>query len=211
MSANRSATGVVSSHMTRSPARARSPEALEAVLHHGDEASRAQAAWALGLSEHAGGRAALLAALADPSARVREQAVWALGVRRDRDARLALVLSLSDEAAPVRSRAAWALGLVGNAAAVAPLVDSLGDADADVREQAAWALGQLGDPRATHRLIDIASSDSEGRVREAAQLALAGLDLDPDAAPLPIGDCVSDVIADALRVLHGRPDAFHDR
>lgn len=197
--------------MTLSPARPRSPEALVAALHHGDETARAQAAWALGLSEAAGGGAALIAALADPSPRVREQAVWALGVRRDRDARVALAFCLDDEAAAVRSRAAWALGLVGNASVVGPLIGRLDDHDADVREQAAWALGQIGDARATHRLIDLANGDASCTVRATAQLALSGLDLDLDAerAPLAESDSASQLVIDALRVLHG-PSASRD-
>ena len=70
-----------------------------AALHHADEVVREQAgvgarAW----PRDQVGRAALLEALGDPSARVRDQAVWALGVRRDREARLALVACLGDPA-----------------------------------------------------------------------------------------------------------------
>jgi HEAT repeat protein len=90
---------------------------------------------------------------------------------------------------------------------VAPLLERLGDVEATVREQAAWALGQLGDRRATDRLLD-AACDADSCVREAARLALTGLDLDVDRTMsddvLSDGETVGALIASALDVLRRR-------
>lgn len=180
-----------------------------AALGHPDAATRAQAAWSLGLIGNSSAIDPLIAALSDLDSSVREQAAWALGLKGDRRVIPGLLAALEDETALVRERAVWALGLKGDDRTVAPLVARLADECARVREQAAWALGQRGDARAVEPLTAAADRDPEPAVRDMARWSLAMLDTGSDAPidPVNSGASFGEVVAEALKVIQtGRSD-----
>lgn len=145
----------------------------DVMLNDDDAGMRAQAAWALGMSESPDAVPALGHALSDVDAKVREQAAWALGMIQSPEGVALLVPALDDAESKVRKQAAWALGMVESADATAGLVTTLReDADPSVREQAAWALGMIEDEAGLEALID-AVEDENTAVRKQALWAIS--------------------------------------
>jgi HEAT repeat protein len=116
----------------------------------------------------------VLGALAahDPDATVRRIAATALGNIGGEAAAVALEAALVDPNVEVRIRAMRGLHVIGGAAAAGPLGElALGDADPALRRQAVHLLATLrsDEARAT---IDLAASDPDDSVRQAADEAL---------------------------------------
>ena len=118
---------------------------------------------ALGFRKQASAVDALIACLADDSARVRSSAADALAKIGDPRAGAALLRSaaLPDPDAGARRMQVAALGAVGHQPAVPLLTALLGDADPSLRGSAAWSLGALR------------AASAEPALRQALQVELA--------------------------------------
>jgi len=124
---------------------------------------------------------AVIDALGDPEESVRRSALAAIGPVKHAPT-IAAVAKLAKESPswPLRVRAAEALGRLGEGGAAKEIVETLvaaakGDAYALVREAAARALSPLDPAAARPVLSELAASDPEPRVREAAaELLKAG-------------------------------------
>jgi HEAT repeat protein len=81
-------------------------------------------------------------------------------------------LLLKSDSWQLRQKCAISLGEAKNIEAVPALIEALADSDYDVRRETAKALGLIGDSRAETRLAEVASNDSDNRVKEAAATAL---------------------------------------
>jgi HEAT repeat protein len=149
--------------------------ALEQALRSSHPAAtRVAVVRALGTIADPAGKAAVVAALADPDAATRAAAATAyFELRGPRDGE-PLVALVADGDARVRREAVAVAGNLRTAAARAALEDRLAnDPDALVRRNAAWALRELGDPASRPALERAASSDPVAFVRSVAKSAIA--------------------------------------
>jgi HEAT repeat protein len=156
-----------------------------------DTVARAADLAALGLRGRlpAGALARLVAATADPDARVRGAALAPLVGRGPIGRAFATWRdALDDPAPPVRRRAAELAARLGTRRGVdrpatrTALVARLGDGDVTVVEAAAWALGELGDDPADDSLAEAvealartATDHPDALAREAAVAALGAV------------------------------------
>jgi serine/threonine protein kinase len=155
---------------------------LVAALRSGPDATRAEAALAIGTLTSAGSAAVapLAAALRDPDGYVRSSAARALGRLGDvaRDAGPWLIDALRDPDERVRAEAADALPRVGTTRdAVSALTALLEDRSPRVRAVAAYALAQTHGEASPELLKALrrAAKDKDVAVRSAAQAALVAL------------------------------------
>ncbi|QEH32856.1 HEAT repeat protein [Aquisphaera giovannonii] len=172
----------------------------------GAETGRLRAVWALDAIDTAPARAAIAAALADPSPAVRIQAVRSCGLRGRRDATPALARQLEQRDPALRREAAVALGRIGDPSAMTALVGALGDPD----RSAAWcvrtAIRQLGypdTPTMTAALLDprrredaLTLADESWSVPVVRALADA---LEKTAEPAVRGQIIADLAAQYRR------------
>ncbi len=112
------------------------PDLVARLRSGGPEAGRIHAIWALDAIGGPEASRAIVASLADPSARVRLQAARSAGIRRDRDAPASLAARLKDRDAAVRREAAIAIGKIGDPSVAAALYAALDDSD----RFAAWSV-----------------------------------------------------------------------
>lgn len=160
----------------------RTPDSIRQLvqeLQNGDEFSRAQASFALGMLGEAA-VAPLIDLLHHEDRDVRMRAAWALGVIGQPALPALLELAEGDNAA-VRIEAIRILGVIGEGRSLNALFHALTDPDPRVAQRAAIALGRIGDTRAFHPLI-IALHHPAADVRFAACNALAHMNV-ADAIP----------------------------
>jgi len=133
--------------------------------------ARWQSIYGLGYTGTA--RAAELAAagLQDSDARIRAVATRSLGVMGATSHYESIARMLFDRAAEVRWTAARVLGRSNARSSAGGLLNALNDSHAQVRLEAAMALGYLKARAAQQRLSELASTDPDSRVREAALYA----------------------------------------
>lgn len=151
-----------------------------------DKDVRTWAVQALGASMAVESIDVLIAALADPEAKVRIAAAGGLGIPspRARPAVGPLVKALADPEVGVREAAAGAFASIGGEIplpeAVPPLLAMLDAEETNLRTVAASALGQVGDPRAVEPLSKRLADDTDAGVRAIAAGALGAVG--PEAA-----------------------------
>ena len=110
-------------------------------------------------------------ALEDSDARIRAVAIRSMGVLDHAGFIQAVQSRLEDDAAEVRWMAARVLGR-SRTTDTAGLIESLRDPHAQVRLESAIALGYLKERAALTLLSELAGSDSDSRVSEAATYAI---------------------------------------
>lgn len=143
-------------------------------LQEGDDFSRAQASFALGMLGEAA-VAPLIDLLYHEDRDVRMRAAWALGVIGQPALPALLDLAESDNPS-ARIEAIRILGVIGEGRALNALFHALTDPDPRVAQRAAIALGRIGDTRAFHPLL-IALHHPAPDVRFAACNALAHMNV----------------------------------
>ena len=111
---------------------------------------------------------ALTAQLGSDDWRGRRDAAHALGAFGADSDEAALIKALADDNGYVREEAAKSLGLLGRASSVPALIGSSKDELAKVREASAASLAAIGGSRAAERLAEMAASDLDEAVRQAA-------------------------------------------
>jgi putative membrane-bound dehydrogenase-like protein len=132
--------------------------------------ARRNTVWALTRMEYPAARAALRAALSDPSESVRLSAVNSVGIWRDAPARETLQkLAVADEMPAIRRETATALGRIGRRDAAPSLLDAVrGGGDRFLEHAQTYALIRIADRAATVKGL----TDASARVRRATLLAL---------------------------------------
>ena len=160
--------------------------ALVAALSDADDTVRVYAAWALGAIGGDTAVAALSEASRADDAGLRTMAVYGLGAIGDRAGAEALRRAVDDPVLDVSVNAVVALARIGDAAAAERLLGMMepdywanvpGMLDGErtlARLSAVQAAGVLETPMVRARLEEVAASDPDLRVREAALSALAG-------------------------------------
>ncbi len=106
---------------------------------------------------------------------LRYVSVQALAAWRAREALPVLVRRLDDPLEQTRGLALRALGLIGDRGVVDPVLARLSDKAPDVRAQAVAALADLGDPRVRPQLEALQQTETDSRVQQALEEALAKL------------------------------------
>ncbi len=157
-----------------------------ALVRHPDVDVRTRAVEFLARRAEPAAQAALVDALGDPDEGVRRAALAAIGpVRNAQTIDAVARLVQKSPSWPLRVRAAEALGRLGAGGSPSPtVVETLsraakGDAYALVREGALRALVPIDRARATPLLKDLAATDPEPRVRDAASELLSGKSAKP--------------------------------
>jgi HEAT repeat protein len=115
-------------------------------------------------------------ALTDRDARIRAVATRSLGVLENSRHIDSIKTMLFDEVAEVRWMAARVLGRLGDAGSVGILTESLSDRNAQVRLESVLSLGYLNAHTAKQKLSELAASDPDQRVSEAAIYATSLID-----------------------------------
>ena len=152
---------------------------LSSILQGCDEASRSQAALALGKIGEPAAAASLITALEDPAAPVRAAAAKAIGMMGDPQGTRALIRALEDPVGSVRKVAVCALSKLGGGYPLEVLEGVLRDPNCTVRAAAAEALGAIGNPQAIPALRGLLC-DRDCDVRRKAAAALDSLHWEPD-------------------------------
>jgi HEAT repeat protein len=146
---------------------------LVALLESDDVGVRFAAASALGETRDPDALAPLLGALGDPAREVQAAALRALGRLGDPRAGEPLVRRLDAGGRDLRRTAAAALREIAPAAARDRLLRALDDRDWEIRLAAVRTLERLGDGELEAPLRQVAETDPDALVREAAEAALA--------------------------------------
>ena len=177
-------------------------EALRSALKDPDAESRIYAMWGLASQGDRASAPEVAGGLNDEDPGVRKMAAYALGFLQDPAAIPALTEALHDRAPDVRWNAAVALARLGDASGVdvllemvdRPRLEALEDEDGNpimdgerIRQAmitGITALTMLGDPRGAERIAELARSEPDLRVRDAAVKAGSG---EAALAPEPPG------------------------
>jgi len=133
--------------------------------------ARWQSIYGLGYTGTARAAELVAAGLQDSDARIRAVATRSLGVLGAASHYEAIEKMLFDRAAEVRWTAARVLGRSNARSSTPNLINALNDSHAQVRLEAAMALGYLKARAAKQRLAEMASTDPDPRVQEAALYA----------------------------------------
>ena len=137
---------------------------------------RAWAAMSLGALDARNALPLLLKSAADAGDFfLRLVSVQTLGSWRAPQAVPVLVKRLEDPFDQTRVAALWALGGIGDRSVVDPVLARLSDGVAEVRIQAATTLAELGDPRVRPQLEALQQKETDSRVQDALESALARL------------------------------------
>jgi len=135
--------------------------AIEAVSYSGDKRTRD----------------VILRAYHDPDEKMQASAIFAMGRSADPYWQGTVVLELDNPNPVLRYEAACAAGELESPLATQSLIRLLDDPDREVRQMAMWSLGQIGGPEAREALIRCLDEEDDELLREAAEDALAELEL----------------------------------
>lgn len=157
------------------------PASISRVIRESDDpARRAWAAWTAGEHQAAGAADALLAALADPDARVRLRAVAALGVIGDPRAHEPILKMVVHEKDPAtRERAERALAALATPRAdpepLEPQLEALASEDVFRRLEAMKELVERADRRAVGPVLRALQHERDLEIRKQGVFALAAM------------------------------------
>jgi hypothetical protein len=146
-----------------------------AITKDGDGRVRAAAAVALGRLNDVGTGGALSIALADGDPSVKLAALKAAGRINTFNDSAAVIKLTGDGDATVRRNSAQLIGSYRMKTGIDALIGLAKDPDANVRNAACHSLGDLKDPKARDVLTDVVAHDTDGLVRDQAQIALRRL------------------------------------
>ena len=180
--------------------RPESVEALHSALADTDSETRIYAIWGLGAQADRASAGAIAKALHDEDAGVRKMAAYSLGFLQDPSTVPDLREALLDAASDVRWNAAVALARMGDAFGSDTLLEMVdrprleamkdpegrpimdGERIREVMLTGITALALLREPRGTDVIRELARSEPDLRVRDAAVKAAAELERPPEAA-----------------------------
>lgn len=129
----------------------------------------------------------ILEAYHHPEGKMRVSAVFAMGRSLDPQWGETVIAETEGSDPEMRYEAARACGELELAAAVPALGRLIDDSDPEIQHAAIWALGQIGGQEARRLLMACASSE-EGHISEAAEEAIAELELSENLLELSLAD-----------------------
>jgi len=133
--------------------------------------ARWQSIYGLGYAGTTRAAELVVASLKDSDARIRAVAIRSMGVLGESTYNKSIEKMLSDQTAEVRWMAARVLGRLNAVGSVDAILTALNDSHAQVRLESAIALGYLRARSAKQKLRELAASDPDPRVKEAAVYA----------------------------------------